>query len=264
MRGILYSVWSYRYFIISSIKTDFKSRFARSKLGFIWMILHPLAQVLIYALILSAIISSKLPGIDSQYAYAIYLLAGMVGWTLFAEIVGRSLNIFIDNANLIKKMAFPKMTLPFIVVGTALVNFSLLFITMFIVFGLLGHIAISAIIWLPLLVLITLGLAVGIGLSLGTINVFLRDVGQIMNIVLQFWFWLTPVVYTISIVPEKYHTLLYLNPMVGVIEGYHSVLVYDKAPDFGLLLYPSIVALSALALAFFLFKKANADMADLL
>jgi len=242
MRGIFYAVWSYRYFIISSIKTDFKSRFARSKLGFLWMVLHPLAQVLIYALILSAIISSKLPGIDSQYAYAIYLLAG----------------------NLIKKMAFPKMTLPFIVVGTALVNFSLLFVTMFIVFGLLGHIAISAILWLPLLIIITLGLAIGIGLSLGTINVFLRDVGQIMTIILQFWFWLTPIVYVITIVPQKYHNLLYINPMVGVIEGYHNVLVYDKAPDLEVLIYPSIVAILTLILAFFLFKKANADMADLL
>lgn len=264
MKRTVHSIWSYRYFILSSIRTEFRSRFARSKLGGIWMILHPLAQVLIYALVLSAIISSKLPGIDSQYAYSIYLMSGMVGWTLFAEIVGKSLNIFIDNANLLKKMAFPKLTLPLVVIGVALVNFTLLFLTMLVVFALLGHVAVSALIWLPLLVFLTLALAVGIGLALGTINVFLRDVGQMMNIILQFWFWLTPVVYVLTIVPEKYHQYFYINPMVGLIEGYHNILAYDKAPDFGLLLYPTIVAIVSLGLAFYLFRRANEDMTDVL
>jgi len=264
MKSILQSIWAYRYFIISSVKTNFKARFVRSKLGGLWMILHPLAQVLIYALILSNILKAKLPGIDSQYAYAIYLMAGMVGWTLFTEIVGGSLDVFISNANLLKKMSFPKLTLPLIVVGNGLVNFLLLLLAMFVVFASLGHIAFSAILWLPLLIFITLAMAVGIGLTLGIINVFIRDVGQVMSIVLQFWFWLTPVVYTISIVPERYHDLFFLNPMVGVIVGYHSVLVYDKAPDLGLLIYPTIVGITSLALAFFLFKKANEDMADVL
>ena len=228
------------------------------------MILHPLAQVLIYALILSAIISSKLPGIDSQYAYAIYLMSGMVGWTLFAEIVGKSLNIFIDNAHLLKKMSFPKLTLPLIVIGVALVNFILLFLTMLIVFAFLGHVSVSALVWLPMMVFLTLALAIGIGLALGTINVFLRDVGQMMTIILQFWFWLTPVVYVLTIVPERYHQYFFINPMVGVIEGYHNILAYDKAPDFGLLIYPTIVAIISLVLAFYLFKQANEDMTDVL
>ncbi len=264
MRGILQSVWNYRYFIFSSIQTGFKSRFARSKLGGLWMVLHPLAQVLIYALVLSQIMTAKLPGIASEYAYPIYLMAGMVGWTLFAEIAGASIDVFISNANLLKKMAFPKLTLPLIVIGNGLINFTLLLLTMFIVFAFLGHTALQAIIWLPLLVLITLGLAGGIGLVLGVLNVFIRDIGQVMIIVLQFWFWLTPVVYTLSIVPEKYHHLLFLNPMSGVIAGYHNILVYDKAPDFELLIYPSIVAVVALVLALYLFKRANEDMTDVL
>ena len=84
---MLLSVWNFRYFILSSIKTEFYSRFARSKFGVFWMVLHPLAQVLIYALVLSQIMTAKLPGIESSYAYPIYLLAGMLGWSLFSEIM---------------------------------------------------------------------------------------------------------------------------------------------------------------------------------
>ena len=264
MKGIFQSVWNYRYFILSSIKTEFRSRFARSKLGGLWMLLHPLAQVLIYALILSQIMSAKLPGVESQYAYPIYLLAGMLGWTLFSEILSRLLTVFIDNGNLLKKMAFPKLALPLITIGSALVNFILLLIVMFVVFAFLGHMPLHALYWLPLLILITLGLAVGIGLILGTINVFIRDIGQAMTIILQFWFWLTPIVYMPSIIPEKYQGLLMMNPMTGVIMGYQNVLVYDKAPDAELLIYPSILAVITMALALIIFKKASEEMADVL
>lgn len=258
------SIWAYRFFILSSIKTEFKSRFARSKLGGFWMVLHPLAQVLVYALILSQIMKAKLPEVDSQYAYPIYILSGIVGWTLFTEIVNRLLNVFIENANLLKKMVFPKLALPLITIGSSFINFMILFVMMYIVFGFLGHLPYHAIYWMPLLVLITIALGVGIGLFLGVINVFIRDVGQVMNIILQFWFWLTPIVYMTSIIPQKYHGLLMLNPMTGIIMGYQNVLLYDKSPDLKLLVYPSIVAIVFLALALFVYKKANEDMADVL
>lgn len=264
MRGMFNSVWAYRYFIVSSIKTQFRARFARSKLGALWMIFHPLAQVLIYALVLSAVLKAKLPGIESQYAYAIYLMAGMVGWTLFMEIASRSLTVFIDNGNLIQKMSFPKLALPLIIVGSALINFLFLFIAMIVVFAFLGHFAASAIAWIPLLVLITLSLGVGVGLTLGILNVFVRDIGQVMTIVFQFWFWLTPVIYSSSMIPVEYRYMLSWNPMTGIIEGYHSILVYDKVPDFGLLVYPIILSFFTLILALFLYRKSNREMADLL
>jgi len=264
MKNMLLAVWSYRYFIVSSIKTEFKSRFIRSKLGGLWMVLHPLAQVLVYALILSHIMTAKLPGVVSTYAYPIYILSGMLAWTLFSEILNKSLNVFIDNGNLLKKMAFPKLALPLITIGSALINFIIFFAMMFIVFGFLGHLPYHALHWLPLLIAITLMLAIGIGLFLGTLNVFIRDIGQMMEVVLNFWFWLTPVVYMISIVPEKYHALFMLNPMTGVVMGYQNILLYDKAPDFSLLVYPSIFALISLLLAMVIFYKAREEMADVL
>ena len=264
MKTMLLAVWAYRYFIFSSVKTEFKARFARSKLGALWMILHPLAQVLVYALILSQIMTAKLPGVATQYAYPVYILSGMVGWTLFSEILTKSLNVFISNGNLLKKVAFPKLALPLITLGSALVNFMVFLVMMFIVFGFLGHLPYHALMWLPLLVLITVALAIGIGLFLGTLNVFIRDVGQFMEVVINFWFWLTPIVYMMSIVPEKYHGLFMLNPMTGLIMGYQNVLLYDKAPNLSLLIYPTIFSLCGLCLAMVIFYKAKEEMADVL
>tara|TARA_R110001583_G_scaffold152231_3_gene304026 strand:+ start:375 stop:1169 length:795 start_codon:yes stop_codon:yes gene_type:complete len=264
MKKLFLPLWAYRYFILSSIKTEFRSRFARSRLGGLWMVLHPLALVLIYALILSQVMTAKLPEVATQYAYPVYILSGIVGWMLFSEILGRSITVFIDNGNLLKKMSFPKLALPLIVIGSGLINFLLLFITIFVVFGFLGHLPFHALYWLPLLILITLALAVGIGLFFGVLNVFIRDIGQIMTIVLQFWFWLTPIVYMASIVPEKYHWFLMLNPMTGVTLGFQSVLLYDKSPDVSLLIYPSIFSIIMLILAMVIFKKASEEMADVL
>ena len=260
----LKAIWAYRFFILSSIKTEFRSRFARSKLGGLWMILNPLAQVAIYALVLSAVLKAKLPNIDNQYAYAIYLMAGTLGWSLFSEVFGKSLNIFIENGNLIKKMAFPKITLPLIVTGSALVNNILLFGAILVVFGILGHIPSLHLLWLPVLVIATLALSLGLGLMLGILNVFIRDIGQVVPIILQFWFWLTPIVYVANTLPEEYRKFFYYNPMVGIIEGYQNILVYNKPVDIVTLIYPITLASITMLLALFMYFRANEEMADAL
>ena len=161
-------------------------------------------------------------------------------------------------------MAFPKLALPLITIGSALVNFLMLFIMMYVVFGFLGHLPFHALYWLPILIVLTAALAGGIGLFFGVLNVFIRDIGQVMSIVLQFWFWLTPIVYMSSIIPVKYHPLLMLNPMTGVTMGYQNVLLYDKAPDLSILIYPTIFATVFLVLAMVIFKKASEEMTDVL
>lgn len=258
------AIWAYRYFITSSILTEFKTRFVRSRLGGVWMILHPLAQVAIYALVLSAVLSAKLPGIESHYAYAIYLMSGILSWNLFSEVFTRSLTMFVDNGNLLKKMSFPKITLPLVIIGSALVNNVLLLLAIIAVFGLLGHTLTFAIAYLPLLVLITLLLASGLGLLLGIINVFVRDTGQVMPIILQFWFWLTPIVYISTIIPEKYLIWMQINPMYAIITAYQSVLVYGKSPLLLTLMYPLFLALITVCLALWAYYNANEEMADVL
>lgn len=261
---MIQSIWAYRNFIFSSIKNEYQTRFARSKLGALWMVLHPLAQVAIYALILSSVLAAKLPGIDNKYAYAIYLMAGMLGWSLFAEVFNRCLTVFIDNGNLIKKMAFPRIALPLIVVGSGVLNNLLMLLAVVVIFGLLGHLPSLAFLWLPVLMLVTLALAIGMGLTLGIMNVFMRDIGQVAPVLIQFWFWLTPIVYMATLIPEAYRDLLMLNPMTGIVMSYQSVLVYNQSPDIGVLFYPVIMALAFIGLAVHFYRQASEEMADVL
>ncbi|AFO48865.1 ABC transporter permease [Pseudomonas sp. GD03817] len=264
MFGMIKGIWSYRGFIISSIKNEFISRFARSKLGGLWMIIHPLAQVAIYALILSNVLAAKLPGIDNKYAYALYLMAGILAWNLFAEIVSRCLTLFIEQGNIMKKMRFPRITLPVIVVGSCLLNNVLLFAAVMLVFSLLGHYPTLQILWLIPLVMIVVALSVGIGLVLGILNVFLRDVGQVVPIVLQVLFWFTPIVYMVNVIPEHLRATLSFNPMYPIVTAYHDVLLYAKAPDLSQAVVMIGISFGLLLLGLFLFRRSVPEMVDVL
>lgn len=257
-------LWRARHFIKSAIGNEFATRFARSRLGGLWMVLHPLAQIIIYAFILSTVMSARLPGINGTYSYAIYLTAGILGWSLFAEVISRSLGVFIDNGNLLKKMAFPRLALPVVLAGGSLINNLILLGVGLIVFALLGHYPGWVAAWLPLLTLLTLCMALALGICLGIVNVFLRDVGQIVPIILQFGFWLTPIVYVIGMIPERFRFILYFNPMTGVVQAYQSILVFGKAPDFQPLAYPLLFTLIMAALAARLYSQASEDMVDAL
>lgn len=107
MSKSLHELWQARHFIKNSIRNEFVTRVVRSRLGLMWIVLFPLAQVVIYAFVLSMVMAAKLPGVNNTYAYPIYLTAGILAWTLFQEIVTRCLNVFIEHGNLLKKMVFP-------------------------------------------------------------------------------------------------------------------------------------------------------------
>jgi len=260
----LRELYNYRYFILTSIVNEFRGRFVRSRLGAAWMILNPLAQVVIFAFILSTVLAAKLPGIDNKYAYAIYLMAGTVGWTLFAEIFSRCLTVFIDNGNTMKKLVFPKITLPVIVAGSALVNNVLLLVSVIVIFALLGHTVSLAILWLPVVMIVTIAFALGLGLFFGVLNVFIRDIGQVMQIILQIWYWFTPVVYMESILPKGYGKYIALNPMYPIISAYHNILVFQKAPNMTGLAIVGCISAGLLLLAVFVFRRASAEMVDVL
>lgn len=264
VKFFLLSIWRYRHFILSSIRAEFVNRFVRSKLGGLWCVIHPLTQVLIYALILSGVMASKMPGINNRFSYAIYLSAGVLGWGLFLEIVTRCLTIFIDNGNLIKKIAFPRITLPLIMIGSSLINHGLLLVAILGVFALFGHWPGLALLWVPVLALVSLSLALGVGLVLGVLNVFLRDIGQVVSIVLQILFWFTPIVYQITTLPGTLRDLLVFNPVYPIVAGYQEVLVYGRPPALGGLAVVFAAGLTILAFALFLFRKASADMLDVL
>lgn len=264
MFGILHSLWLYRGFVISSIRNEFAARFSRSKLGGLWMIIHPFTQVAIYALILSNILAAKLPGIDNKYAYSLYLMAGMLGWNLFNEIIGRLLNIFIDQGNLMKKMKFPRITLPAITIGSALLNNILLFSALLAIYAVLSHPPHAYMLWIVPLTLITVALATGIGLIFGVLNVFVRDVGQVIPIILQIWFWFTPIVYPATIIPEQYRHFLNYNPMYPLTTAYQEILVYGRPPELQSVLLTALAAVALMGVGLFMFRRSAPEMVDVL
>lgn len=264
MFAMLKGLWGYRGFVVSSIRNEFVARFARSRLGGLWMIINPLAQVAIYASILSNVLASKLPGIESKYAYALYLIAGTLAWSLFSEIINRCLTLFIEQGNLMKKIRFPRITLPMIVVGSSLLNNLLMFAAVLIIFALLGQSPNMQMLWLIPLTFAVVILAMGIGLVVGVLNVFVRDIGQVIPILLQVWFWFTPVVYPASIIPDDLKGALDINPMYSIVGAYHDVLVYGRSPDMQQVVITTIISIGLMLLGLFMFRRAASEMVDAL
>jgi lipopolysaccharide transport system permease protein len=231
-------------------------------LGAAWTVLNPLAMIVVYTVIFSQIMRAKLPGVDSTFAYSIYLCAGVLTWGLFAEIVSRGQNVFLEHANLIKKLNFPRLCLPVTIVASAGLNFA-------IIFGLFsGFLILSGnfpgwafLALLPVLA-IQAAFSIGLGMVLGVLNVFFRDVGQLFGVVVQFWFWLTPIVYPITILPESVQQMMVFNPMANLMTAYQSILVNGFWPNW-LSLWP--VALLAALLCVWgmrLFRRHSGEMVD--
>jgi lipopolysaccharide transport system permease protein len=256
-------LWSYRGFILGSVRREFQLKYRNSLLGAAWTILNPLAMIIVYTLIFSQVMKAKLPGVDSAFAYSIYLCAGILTWGLFAEIVGRSQNAFLDHANLIKKLSFPRMTLPVVIVLSAGLNFCIifgLFLTFLLVSGHFPGWVVLAV--LPVMV-VQIAFSVGLGITLGVLNVFFRDVGQFFAIFLQFWFWLTPIVYPPTVLPESVRgVLLGWNPMAPLIAAYQGIFVAGTWPVWSTLAMPAIVAAVLCVFALRLFRRRAGEMVD--
>ena len=127
MSVLLKALWGYRGFVLGSVQREFQSKYRNSLLGAAWNIINPLAMIVVYTVIFAQVMRAKLPGVDSTFAYSIYLCAGVLTWGLFVEVVGRGQTMFIDNANLLKKISFPRITLPIVVVLNAMLNFAIVF-----------------------------------------------------------------------------------------------------------------------------------------
>src|SRR5690554_225836 len=125
-KAILSSLWHYRGFVLGSVQREFQSRYRNSLLGALWTIINPLAMIIVYTVIFSRLMPARLPGVDNDLGYGIYLCAGLLTWGLFAEILGRGQAVFLEHANLLKKLSFPRICLPLVVVLNALLNFAII------------------------------------------------------------------------------------------------------------------------------------------
>ena len=262
MKTLLLALWHYRGFILGSVKREFQSKYRNSMLGAAWTVINPLAMIVVYTVIFSQVMRAKLPGIDSTFAYSIYLCAGILTWGLFSEILAKAQSVFIDNANLLKKVSFPRLCLPIIVVVNAILNFAIIF-TLFSIFLIVSdnfpgwvYFSIFPVLFINIL------FAIGLGITVGVLNVFFRDIGQLFTILLQFWFWLTPIIYPISIIPEQLRVYVELNPMVNIISAYQTILVRGEPPQWQTLWVVFVVAILLCLIGLSLFRKHSGDMVD--
>lgn len=258
----LKAVWNFRGFVFGSVRREFQLRYRGTMLGIAWPVLQPLAMILIYTVIFSQVMKAKLHGVEGDFAYSIYLCAGIITWGLFYEIIQRSQSVFLDNANLLKKLCFPRLALPVIVVATALLNFSIVF-GIFLIFLLItGNFPGMAIIAMVPLLAVQVLLAVGFGVTLGVLNVFFRDIGQLSGVLLQFWFWATPIVYIASILPEWLRPWMNLNPMYHIMQGYQNIFVANQWPDWQNLALLTLFSMGLATYAVYFFRRHAGEIVD--
>ena len=258
------AIWDYRRFILGLAGKDFRQRYMGSLLGALWMVLNPLALILIYTIVFGKIMGHRLPGMESGSTYGIFLCAGVLPWGLFADTLQRCTSIFVEEGNLIKKMAFPRLALPAMVFVSAAMSFAVTFGVLTVILLVTGHFpGWDLLRFIPLLLLQQL-LALALGITLGVLNVFFRDAGHATGILTQYWFWFTPVVYPSSVLPDWARSALALNPMTGVVEGYQAIVLGAEAPGLGSLL-PIVIAIGVLSLlARATHRRFAAEMPDFL
>jgi lipopolysaccharide transport system permease protein len=256
------ALWGYRGFILESIKRDFQSQYTNTALGAVWTIIKPLSMVFVYTVIFAQVMQAKLPGVTSQFAYSVYLCAGILTWGLFSDTVSKLQNVFIENANVLKKINFPRLCLPVIVVANATVNFVIIFGLFTIFLAAMGQFPGTVFVSLIPLLLLQTAFAVGLGVTLGVLNVFFRDVGQFFTVALQFWFWLTPVVYPLSILPPELQEIIQYNPMTLLVTAYQQVLVNGQWPQWRGLWPVAAAAIVLCALGLRLFRQRAGELVD--
>lgn len=265
-RAGLRRAWRYRALVASAIGRELRGQSMNSLLGVAWLVLHPAALVALYTLVFAKVMGTRLPGTTAGgFAYSVFLCAGLLPWQWWADGVQRLQGVFVRHANLLKKAAFPRLTLVAVELGVSAVHFALV-AAAFLVFWLAsgsatGWAALAAV---PALV-VQLALMTGLGVLLGVLHVFFRDVGQALGVGLVFWFWLTPVVYPLWVLPQWAQAWVQLNPMTTLVRFYQAALFDGRWPagdEWLRLAAVAALALGLLALAWRVYRGRAAEMVD--
>ena len=257
------SLWNFRGFVFGAVMREFQTRYRGSLLGGIWAVINPLAMIVVFTLIFSQVMGSRLPNNNGgAFGFSIYLCAALLPWNLFAELITRLNSVFIENASLIKKTSFPRVCLPTITLLSSLIHFAITMVLYFAFLILIGKLPGWSLLAFPLVLAIQLAFALGLGLLLGTLNVFFRDVGQFTGVLLQFWFWLTPVVYVIDVLPQGLRRMLAMNPIVPMVDAYHAIFFQQMFPQWDSLIYPAAFALFLLLLGGIVFVHLSGEIVD--
>ena len=220
-------LWRFRELFYILAWRDIKVRYKQTIIGAAWSILRPLLTMIIFTVVFSKV--AKLPT-EGTAPYAILVYAAMLPWQFFANALSESSGSLIGNSNLITKVYFPRLIIPASSVIVSLIDFAISFVILIGLCAWYQYIPSWHIIFLPLFILLVFFVAFGLGLLLTALNVKFRDFRYIIPFIIQFGLYISPVGFSSSIVPEKYHWLYSLNPMVGVIDGFRWCILRSDTP----------------------------------
>ncbi len=239
---------------------DVKNRYKQSVLGIGWAVLQPLLTMLVFWVIFSRFARVPSDGLP----YPLFAFIGLLPWTYFSQAVARSSGGLVGNANLIGKVYFPRLIIPIAAAITPAIDFAVAFVVLISLMAWYGIVPGLAVLALPALILVAFAAALGIGIWLSALHVKYRDVAHLVPFVIQIWMYASPVIYPMTLVPERWRPLYSLNPMVGVIEGFRWALTGGNFPD------PVATAVSIAVVAIVLisglvyFRRTEREFADVI
>ncbi len=252
--------WRHRELIFFFAWREVKIRYKQALLGAAWAILQPLLTMIVFTLFFG-----RLAGIPSDgLPYALFAYVGLLQWTYFSSVISNAGMSLTSNANLITKVYFPRLALPSSLAISGLLDF-VIGLSFLIVLMIYFQTPVTGLILLaPLFVVELVLLAVGVSLLLAAVNVFYRDVKHVLPLAIQLWLFVTPVIYPVSFIPERYRPLLALNPLAGIIDGFRSCLVLGQWPDVWLTVSSWAITLVVLFVGFAYFRQAERRFADVI
>lgn len=254
------AVWRFRELLTVLVMRDLQVLYKQALLGAGWAILQPVFAVIIFSIIFGYIVKMPSEGVP----YPLFAFAGVLPWTYFAEAVRRSGVGLVTDAELVRKIYFPRLIMPLANVVSPLVDFCIAFCVLLVVMLFYGIMPNGKMLLIPFLMVITAMLALSIGLWLAPINVRFRDIKHTLPFMIQIWMYATPIVYPLSIVPKEWQMLYSLNPMVGVIEGFRWA-VFDKGePNFMALGMSAIIIVVLMAGGLIFFRRMERTFADVI
>lgn len=239
---------------------EIRVRYKQSTLGGLWAILQPLSMMLIFTAVFGYFARIPTDGIP----YPIFFYSALLPWTLFSTSISFAVPSLLNNLNLVTKVYFPREIFPLAAIGASFLDYliaSLLFLAMLLAYQIPLR---ATILYLPLLLAVQLLLMMGVSLLLAAVVVFFRDIRFVVILMLQLWMYLTPVVYPVSLVPERLLPLYMLNPMASLIDGYRRITILGKAPEWNYVSLSAAISLLLFILAYYYFKRAEMIFADII
>jgi lipopolysaccharide transport system permease protein len=251
-------LWAYRELLYFMVWRDIKVRYKQTVLGVAWAVIQPFLTMMVFSLFFGRL--AKVP--SDGVPYPIFSYAALVPWNFFANGLSQSSDSLVGNANLLKKVYFPRLAIPIGAVLSGVIDFTIAFAVLAAMMLYYGIVPTIHSLWLPSFLLLALVTSLGVGLWLSALNVEFRDVRYVVPFIVQFWMFATPIAYPSSLLSEPWRTVYGLNPMAGVVEGFRWALVGTRTSPGPMLAASAAAALVILASGALYFRRMEKTFAD--